>query len=695
MKSDDLRPSPQLPPWAEFRGRWSLIAQNPLGPLFPSSLEWSARDQDLGLEAARRLSEDAEAKKIAADAAQADVSAMKVSMDAMKRDWDSLSPSARAQYASMASGYKVKTIQADALSKAANESKALVPVSVVLSRANWTVTASSFQPFYEPANILSGDNKLWHTQWDPNLDRYPHTLTIDMGTVRLLNGLTYRRRPDLGVKGVIGKFSVDVSMDGGTWTSPVAAGTWLNDNNLNQTLTFGPSLARFVRLSALTELFGLDRPWASCGGITLTADPGAEKQRQALETLNMAQASERASAQSLYQQDAESKKSTIAQVQNYQTAIINATQIILVIQRDLDSFKVSLAARTNDFDAALRNTSAAQENFRLVNERADRDARVATDALNQAPFFEKLSMQMVLSRVVTQNQQRIEGARVDLQAKQQAQGNAESAKNVAQVAVSTLESRLTEAQRSKSASEASLQKLQATQANPDLVAVIDAAVFAPTDPNCPLPNARLDVTDKVRQAWARFVSDPANTVPGSGRTCTIPATNAYFGKDPAPYFVKRVDILFRVYLRSNPVITTRVRTVTATENTNALLSLDVATGDQAVELLDGQAQARARAFRLGGGDLQYALVAATYGPKDVLDRVKTFLNDASRANNGKEKWPFAFVVGNAEMGGDPTPYVVKTCRVLFRAWKNGAGKEVEGSVYKEVRALEGQTVVVG
>lgn len=683
MKSDDLRSSPQLPPWAEFKGRWSLIAQNPFGPLFPSSLQWSARDQDLGLEAARRLYEDAEAKKIAADAAQTNLNEMRSSMDAMKRNWDSLSPSARAQYSSMELGYRATTIQADALSRAANEAKALVPKSVVLSRADWTATASSFQPFYEPANILSDDNRLWHTQWDPILDRYPHILTIDMGTIRLLNGLTYRRRPDLGVNGIIGKFSIDVSMDGWTWLSPVAAGIWLNDNNLNQTLTFGPNLARFVRLSALTELFGLDRQWASCGGITLGADPSSEKQRQALENFNSAQASERASAQILFQQDAESKKSTIAQVQNNQAASMIATQTLSVIQKDLDTSKMNLTARTNEFDAAVRSTSAAQQKLSLVNDTADRDARAATDALNRAPWFEKISAQMSLNQVTVRNRLQIEGARTDLQAKQQAQGNAESAKSIAQSAVNTYSTKFNEVQRSKLVLDDSTQKLQAAQATSNLVAIIDAAVFAPTDPNCPLPNARLDVTAKVQQAWARFLSDPANTIPGSDRTCIIPATNVYFGKDPAPNYVKRLDILFRVYLRSNPVITTRVRIVTAGENTNASLSFDVATGNQAVELLDGQAQARNRAFRLGGGDLQYALVAATYGPKDVLDRVKSFLNDASRANNGKEKWPFAFMVRNENLGGDPAPNVVKTCSVLFRVWKKGEGKEVEGSVYKE------------
>jgi galactose oxidase len=144
-----------------------------------------------------------------------------------------------------------------------------------LPRTGWTATADSANSAYPAANALDGNTTtLWHTDWTASpVPALPHTFTIDMHTTNLVSGLSYLPRQDASANGTIGDYRIETSADGTTWAPAAATGTF-TDGKPAQTVTFGSALARYVRLTALTEA-GRRGPWSSAAEINLLgrADP--------------------------------------------------------------------------------------------------------------------------------------------------------------------------------------------------------------------------------------------------------------------------------------------------------------------------------------------------------------------------------------------------------------------------------------
>ena len=161
---------------------------------------------------------------------------------------------------------------------AAAEINLLGGTDPALPRTGWTAVADSQETAQEngaAANAIDGDtNSIWHTAWstDPQAP-LPHTFTIDMHATNLVSGLSYLPRPGDSLNGHIGQYRIETSTDGETWSEPVAAGAFA-DSGAVQTAVFTPQLARFVRLTALTEAGGRG-PWSSAAEINLLgrADP--------------------------------------------------------------------------------------------------------------------------------------------------------------------------------------------------------------------------------------------------------------------------------------------------------------------------------------------------------------------------------------------------------------------------------------
>ncbi|KAG8529030.1 uncharacterized protein KY384_006720 [Bacidia gigantensis] len=137
----------------------------------------------------------------------------------------------------------------------------------VLPTNTFTVAASSAQSCNEPTKALDSSNMtFWHTQYSPTLTQYPHSITIDMHTTQLVNGLTYLPRQDTTPNGRIAKYSIQLSINGLSWGPDVAVGTFANDTSLKQVF-FSSSYARVVRLTALSEVSG--NAWASAAEINI------------------------------------------------------------------------------------------------------------------------------------------------------------------------------------------------------------------------------------------------------------------------------------------------------------------------------------------------------------------------------------------------------------------------------------------
>ena len=134
-----------------------------------------------------------------------------------------------------------------------------------LPRSGWIATASSQEANYPARYVLDGNNgTMWHSRVTRPL---PHTITIDMRAVKGISGLTYRPRQDTSSNGNIGRYSITVSPDNITWSTPVTSGTWSDDKTVKEAV-FVPVNARYVRLTAHTEA-GNRGPWSAAAEINI------------------------------------------------------------------------------------------------------------------------------------------------------------------------------------------------------------------------------------------------------------------------------------------------------------------------------------------------------------------------------------------------------------------------------------------
>ncbi|GIM89382.1 hypothetical protein Ato02nite_011750 [Paractinoplanes toevensis] len=154
---------------------------------------------------------------------------------------------------------------------AAAEINLLGGTDPALPRTGWTVAADSQETVGENApatNAIDGNTAtIWHTQWQDAEPGLPHTFTIDMHAAFQVSGFTYLPRQDGEANGRIGQYKIDVSMDGAAWTPAVTSGTF-SDIGTVQSMTFASAMARYVRITALTEA-GNRGPWTSAAEINV------------------------------------------------------------------------------------------------------------------------------------------------------------------------------------------------------------------------------------------------------------------------------------------------------------------------------------------------------------------------------------------------------------------------------------------
>ncbi|KAK1829689.1 hypothetical protein QBC39DRAFT_384012 [Podospora conica] len=137
-----------------------------------------------------------------------------------------------------------------------------LPQGTPLPRAGWTVTADSSNGDAPPSNVLDGDpNSMWHTQWTPSNAPMPHWIQLDMGSARIVNGISILPRQDEWNNGNIGAHEVKVSVDGTAWIT-VAYGTYVNDKSVKRTF-FTTKVARYIRIDVYDEAQSYLNPWTT------------------------------------------------------------------------------------------------------------------------------------------------------------------------------------------------------------------------------------------------------------------------------------------------------------------------------------------------------------------------------------------------------------------------------------------------
>ena len=122
----------------------------------------------------------------------------------------------------------------------------------------------------DASHLTDGDpNTIWHTMYSVTVAKYPHWVDLDAGEVKNIKGFIYLPRQD-GNNGKIKDYSIQVSMDGKNWGTPVQKGTFDNSSKEKQVEFAKPVQARYIRFTALSEQNGQD--FASGAEITILAE---------------------------------------------------------------------------------------------------------------------------------------------------------------------------------------------------------------------------------------------------------------------------------------------------------------------------------------------------------------------------------------------------------------------------------------
>lgn len=120
------------------------------------------------------------------------------------------------------------------------------------------------------SNLTDGDpNTIWHTMYSVTVAKHPHWVDLDAGEVKTMKGFTYLPRQN-GGNGNIKDYTIQVSMDGKEWGTPIQKGKFENNLKEKKVMFSKPVKARYLRFTALSEQNGQD--FASGAELTILAE---------------------------------------------------------------------------------------------------------------------------------------------------------------------------------------------------------------------------------------------------------------------------------------------------------------------------------------------------------------------------------------------------------------------------------------
>jgi F5/8 type C domain len=650
VRADDKRDPPRPPPWTKFGGKWAAQAGNPYGPSLASALTWSPPARDDGLGAARKASDalnDAMNKLTALQQQDQALDASLTQTKAVPQIGGLMNPiisMLQGQLNAIKQQEATQTAVVASLQAKANAAAA----AVTLDTSTWSVTADSFQAGYEPQKVLESDPQtFWHTHFTPPVPPYPHSITIDMKSRHMLNGLKYLPRQDNTLNGTIGQYTIETSLDNQTWTA-VASGTWANNASL-KTTSFTSAWAQYIRITAHKESQNTNNPWSSCAQLSVQVDPNPEKARAAMEAQTVAEAARRAQEQVLQGIAAVVKAAALAP--GIAPPPLGSPAVAIPVSDAIRAIEEKHAAQNAAIKAVLDQTRATQEAAALAVANAQAaaaaKAKADADAAAAAAAATKVKADADVAAAIA--------AAAAAKAKADQEAAAAKAKADQEAAAS----------KAKADQEAAN---KAKQTAFTYTGYVDAAMYGPKD-----------VTVLVRTAYTQWTANPLN----AGRPFTMLVSNSSMGGDPAFGQVKTCRVLFQRSARNDPLHTTQAVVRQASENQTLTLDLNSIAAPE----VDADNQRRAGVLRQLTPPPQVPhgeILGATYGPKDVTSFVQTAYN---RAPQGK---PFGFTVSYLALGGDPQPGVPKTLTVLWR--KFAPVNVIDSSVYEVLAGGENKVL---
>jgi len=142
-----------------------------------------------------------------------------------------------------------------------------------LSPIGWKIVNADSQEANSPASYAIDGNPatIWQTRLDADRS-LPHRVTVDMGSVQRIAGLTYLPRQDRSHDGVVESYRFETSVDGTSWITNVDSGSFGNiqNNPELQEVRFAPVEARFFRFTALKEIGA--NGWTSAAEVSVLPD---------------------------------------------------------------------------------------------------------------------------------------------------------------------------------------------------------------------------------------------------------------------------------------------------------------------------------------------------------------------------------------------------------------------------------------
>ena len=140
-----------------------------------------------------------------------------------------------------------------------------------INKSIWKLVSADSQHSGNEAR-LAFDNNLstfWHTEYWGTEPACPHTLVVDMVNTYMVTAFTYNGRTDGNQNGMIKAYEVYLSMDGKEWGTPVAKGEFKNTTAMQVAMLKTPTLGRYLKLVALSEING--NKWTSAAEIGIRA----------------------------------------------------------------------------------------------------------------------------------------------------------------------------------------------------------------------------------------------------------------------------------------------------------------------------------------------------------------------------------------------------------------------------------------
>ncbi|KAF2758544.1 galactose oxidase mutant W290f [Pseudovirgaria hyperparasitica] len=143
-----------------------------------------------------------------------------------------------------------------------------------IARNGWTITADNSHAGNGPELAIYGrTDTFYHSEYVPN-SPLPHVVVVDMKQQHPVNGISYQPRQDNFNNGNVGQHIIELSIDGKSWTAPVALGTYFNDKTTKVT-SFVTRSARYVKFTAVTEAQNPNNPWTSIAELNILS-PGEQ-----------------------------------------------------------------------------------------------------------------------------------------------------------------------------------------------------------------------------------------------------------------------------------------------------------------------------------------------------------------------------------------------------------------------------------